>query len=561
MNRHSTGVFRFFCFGAALILTWAAPVFLGAQGIPELPLAQALKLGERMYREGVTPSGEPLQAFVSGDVPAPGTTFSCVSCHLRGGLGSNEGGIKTPPANGATLFQLRYWTHPSLTLPERTALGLSNIARRPAYTEDSLATVIRTGIDPTGRGLLDIMPRYALSDRDMAFLTLYLKHLSTELSPGATDTELRFATVITEEVSPADREAMLVPLDYFIEHFISVPELGNRPRTTPSTPYVALGQRRLSLARWVLRGAPRTWARQLEAYQKKEPVFALLGGITYGSWKPIHDFCEAQQLPCLFPITDLPVVSDSAWYTLYLSKGYYQEGQATARYLARQLEPAADGDVLQLVRDTPEGQALAQGFLETWAELGRKPVRTVGLRKNASLTSVALQKASQGRRPAALLLWTGPEALPVLAQSPWPGSPQFLSARYLGQELWNLPAEARGSTYLAFPYRDPQQEHAHNLNASSWLRGLKDTRNDARIYSRCFSLVQVLGRALKEMDRNLYRDTFLDVIGMMEDMVPPDYERLSFGPGQRYASKGCYIVQLSPETPARILKKSGWVSY
>jgi hypothetical protein len=41
------------------------------------------------------------------------------------------------------------------------------------------------------------------------------------------------------------------------------------------------------------------------------------------------------------------------------------------------------------------------------------------------------------------------------------------------------------------------------------------------------------------------RDRFLEGTAMMKDeLMVPLYPRLSFGPGQRYISKGCYIVQL-----------------
>ncbi len=53
----------------------------------------------------------------------------------------------------------------------------------------------------------------------------------------------------------------------------------------------------------------------------------------------------------------------------------------------------------------------------------------------------------------------------------------------------------------------------------------------------------------------------LDIIGMMADMQDSPYEWLSFGPGQRYASKGCYIVQLTPGPNPSVVKKSGWVTH
>jgi len=51
------------------------------------------------------------------------------------------------------------------------------------------------------------------------------------------------------------------------------------------------------------------------------------------------------------------------------------------------------------------------------------------------------------------------------------------------------------------------------------------------------------------------------VLGMRPDQYLPDFERYSFGPGQRYASKGCYIVQLDQETAPRLIKKSDWVVF
>ncbi len=65
--------------------------------------------------------------------------------------------------------------------------------------------------------------------------------------------------------------------------------------------------------------------------------------------------------------------------------------------------------------------------------------------------------------------------------------------------------------------------------------------------------------AIERMKGNYYRDNFLDVIDCIMDLDVPLYERVSFGPGQRYASKGCYIVQLSKGEKPVLIKKSNWV--
>jgi len=39
------------------------------------------------------------------------------------------------------------------------------------------------------------------------------------------------------------------------------------------------------------------------------------------------------------------------------------------------------------------------------------------------------------------------------------------------------------------------------------------------------------------------------------------YPRLSFGPGQRFAAKGCYIVQLGAGPEPGLVRMSDWVIY
>src|SRR5512135_3060054 len=91
-------LFAVLCMAVLQIFVWL-PDALGEPLKPSPSREEKLRLGERMYREGILPSGEPMQAFVKGDMPVPGTAFTCVSCHQRSGLGSVEGGVSTPATN------------------------------------------------------------------------------------------------------------------------------------------------------------------------------------------------------------------------------------------------------------------------------------------------------------------------------------------------------------------------------------------------------------------------------------------------------------------------------
>ncbi len=323
-------------FGAVLaFLLLTGPAF-SAETQAERSTEEIMRLGERMYREGILPSGESMQAFVSGDVPVDGTAFTCVSCHLRSGLGSIEGEVITPPTNGRILYQPRESFIQGSAFVPSYANYAKYLAVRPAYTDQTLASLLVTGIDPTGRSVLEVMPRYEINDQDMTILIAYLKALSDQPSPGVGENHLSFATVIVEGADPVAVASMVQPLQFSVDRKNSLAAAAKANDRVARMAYNMLGDLQgytFSLSRWVLTGAPETWREQLEDYYRQEPVFALLGGTSPGTWEPVHRFCEEHQIPDLFPIVDQPVLSDSDWYTLYLSRGLRQEGESAANYL------------------------------------------------------------------------------------------------------------------------------------------------------------------------------------------------------------------------------------
>ena len=559
LSRCLAGAFGFLLLTAPALA--APPATAHPAGtVAGLPEDKALALGERMYRQGLLPSGEPMPSVVNNDVPVAGTAFSCSSCHLRAGLGSWEGGIVTLPTNGARLAIPRYWKFPNLSPEERRELKLQNPAARPAYTDETLAHLLRTGRDPSGYDMHSVMPRYHLSDPDMAILIHYLRNLSARQSPGVVGDTLRFATVIAPGVSEDDQQAMLVPLNnYVARHNQFSAGFGNRMYLGVGGNEMSGAYRKLSLSVWRLTGAPETWEAQLDAFLAKEPAFALLGGLAPGDWKPIHAFCERAQLPCLFPITDLPVVSDTDWYTQYFSKGYYQEGQAAARYLHGLEDPKPARKVLQIIENSLEGKALAQGFRDTWAELGQAAMPEILLPEGKPLALATLADLLAREKPSTVLLWTGASAFPALTALTRGATGAFMSARLLGSQLTSLPELVRTQVWITYPYRDPKLEPKYSLYADTLLGGLMQRHPETRISTRTYALIQILRQALMDMDRHFYRDNLLDRIGMQRDQILPDYLRLSFGPGQRYASKGCFIMQVGPGPSPVLLRKSEWV--
>ncbi|HEX9023613.1 MAG TPA: ABC transporter substrate-binding protein [Geobacteraceae bacterium] len=519
-----------------------------------------MRLGERIYREGILPSGKPVEAVVKGDITVEGSMFSCQSCHMRGGLGSYEGGVYSPPTNGANLFKPLKFVYKGIVQEQVPP-------RRPAYTDATLAGVLRYGDDPAGRILNDVMPRYTLEDRDMAILVSYLKSLSAQLSPGVTDAMLHFATVVSEDVKAEEREAMLGPLEKYIDnknnlvsYFSTRAGFRSRRMAVSMLGSTELALRKMSLSRWTLKGPPETWRAQLEEYYRKEPVFALIGGITSGEWQPVHRFCEDNRIPCLFPYTDYPVISGADWYTMYLSKGYYQEGEGAARYLNGKKELTGGGRIVQLVRSSREGRALAEGFQKTWQGLGNSAPKTIDIEAGKAISAELLDEICAREKPGVLLLWDDDRALTALEILAAKGNRPvmvFVSSTYLGKRMRSIRMPARDFTYITYPYSLPLEPRTSQAPPAMPRKVFKP--GTTKIENQNYAIIEVLNMALMKIKGNYYRDHFLDIIDCIMDQEVPLYERLSFGPGQRYASKGCYIVQLSKGDNPELLRKSDWV--
>lgn len=548
-----------------LILVSVTGVCAAPSAPSNLSPEESLRLGEQMYRAGLLPSGAPIKAHVSGDVPVDGSSFTCVSCHVRSGLGSIEGPYVVPPIVGRVLTQPRKPYIPGSEFVPSYANYAKYLPVRPAYTDETLATLIKTGIDPTGRSLLNAMPRYDLNERDMAIMIGYLKSLSSQPQPGVSKSEIKFATVIVEGSDPLAVRSMLEPWQFSIDRKNSLSVAAQKNQRVARMGYNMLGDLsflKFSLSRWTLSGPPATWRAQLEEYYRKEPVFALLGGISPGDWEPVHRFCEEKRIPNLFPVVDYPVLSTHDWYTVYFSHGVRQEGEAAARYLRSMADLFKGRPVLQIVRDSRKGQALAAGFRETWQAARGKPLVEVVLKPGEKLTTKRVQQLVAQKKPAALVVWDDGAVVPALAgltsHKHRPGL-VIASGSYLGKTLWNLPEPLRELVYLTYPYRLPQEDARFDVAVKRVLQGRSLELYDQRIIRQSHLGGEVFGKALMMMRGDYYRDYLLDVIGMMEDMYYPLYERVSFGPGQRYVSKGCYMVQLGKGTQPQLERRSEWV--
>jgi hypothetical protein len=411
------------------------------------------------------------------------------------------------------------------------------------------------------------MPRYALNDADMGHLSDYLKTLAAAADPGVDDSSIHFATIVSEGVDPAEREAMLSVLRAFCRR-VNFEVAGNTNRTRSSPIYkdeFKTARRRWRLHVWELAGASSSWPAQLEVHYQKQPVFAILSGLTTRSWAPIHDYCERAEIPCLFPLTDLPVVSEQDWHTptIYLTKGLSGEAEALALWISQAKLESRSGPVVQVYRETDEGRSLARSFGSAMRREGNTRVRNVILNGDRP-TGQFWRRVVNDYNPSQLVLWLTPEDLNSYRPDPRAPDHQpfvYLSSTLVGQYPTSISRLLRGRVRMTCPQTLYGQEGPHIFRVRSWLRSQGLALDHERIRLNTYLALDVTEHALERMVDHFFRDYLIECIEheMESTQNPGVFPRLSLGPGQRYASKGCYIVAPAHDRDVGLEVLSDWI--
>jgi len=535
---------------AALLLVSVALVCSHSLSAFAGDIETQIQLGKRIYREGVLPSGALLTAAGQGGIALRGAQAACVSCHRRSGLGSSEGGKVVRPIAGAMLY--RQAGPPAARAPQK------GLAGRVPYTDEMLVRAVREGVDAAGRALDPLMPRYPLSAEEARLLVAYLKSLSSDPSPGVTKDTIHFATVVTPDVALEKRKAMLDVLHaYFRDKNAGTRHEMRRSSHAPwdmAREYQAY--RKWALHVWELSGPPDTWPAQLQAYYRNQPVFAMLSGIGTGLWRPMHEFCERQELPCLFPNTDLPAIAEADYYSIYFNRGMTLEAQA----LAKHLEKETTEPLVQVYREGEPGAVAAEALRQ--ALPGR--VRDRRMERSEPATAAFWKDVLQQTQPSALVLWLGDED--VRAFNAAASALPLPMDVYLSSSLTTVAPSLLATGLQAHlryvrPFDLPPSLDRRLARVRVWLRARNIAGGEEQVRTNTYFACTVAGEALMHLVDNFSRDYFMERIeNMLENALAGTvYPRTSLGPGQRFASKGSYIVRYSDEPEPRLLPVGEWI--
>jgi cytochrome c553 len=515
----------------------------------------ALEQGRRIYREGVLPSGEPLRAVSAGGGALAGAQAACTSCHRRSGFGSAEGGRLVPPIAADFLFRPRQPREPGATASAGAAAMPAG--SRPAYDLTALRRALREGTDPAGRRLDALMPRYELDDAGLESLAAYLRTLSAQDSEGVSATDMHFATIVTEGVTTGQRQALLGVLEtFFRDHNTEVrgeTRRGARAEFGHSRAYRAW--RKWQLHVWQLNGPSATWGEQLERHYRAQPVFAVVSGAGPGAWRPVHEFCERRELPCLFPNTDQPEVRESDFYSIYLTRGLELEATVLAQHLRQQ---SGAQRITQVYREGEPGAAAAERLRRALSVAPAMQVSDRRLVAGEHLDAARWRKVARDSSGEAIVLWLGHDELDALAPAP-PAGELYLSSSLAGYPAHAIPAALRERARLVHPFELPSAWQTKRERLVRWLRVHGLEPGDERIQANAYLAANLLGGALKHFRERYSRDYLIERIEHMADNSPwtSVFPHLGLGTGQRFASKGGYVIRLAPD--GTVAAASEWI--
>jgi len=486
-----------------------------------------MDIGRALYQDGLGANGEPLTAIVTGDVEILGTQFSCNGCHGISGMGSKEASIIVPIIAGPILFS------PAVQ-PER-----------PAYDIESLATALREGITPSGRHIDRLMPRYRLSDEEVRSLAAYLESLSTGPAPGVDDSTIRFATVVTDNSSEQERNAVLAVLKRFAEEKSRQTRLESKRWDRGTTPESRLHtvHRDWILDVWELSGPESGWDEQLRAYYDRSPVFAIIGGLLPESPGPFARFCEQNVIPCVLPSTRNPESGDGDLYSLYYSRGLGLE----ADLIAIDLKEIKFDTLVQVYCEASSARAADK--LETNLTGRKIGVQRLAFDCDEEIPVDQLQGLFEDSPESVIVYWLDKAHL---SNSALPSAVRaYFSSTMVGHEIEPLPENVSNSAYLVHTYRLPGTLDPAVRRMDAWARTRNIDIKYPRLQGEAFFAAMLMSEIVKHLDKFYIRDYVLDLLGHAQGMALylPYYSRVTFGPGQQYLNKGGYILPVAEGKP------------
>jgi hypothetical protein len=160
-----------------------------------------------------------------------------------------------------------------------------------------------------------------------------------------------------------------------------------------------------------------------------------------------------------------------------------------------------------------------------------------------------------------LVLWLRPADLAALGPEPPRVAHLWISGLMGGLENAPLPEAWRSVTHLAYPFDLPDRRRIRVDYPLGWFRVRKVPIVDIQVQADTYLACSLLSETLNHMVDTFVRDYLVERIeGMLEHrIITGYYPRLALAPGQRFASKGGYLVHFADAKDKRLIADGDWI--
>jgi ABC-type branched-subunit amino acid transport system substrate-binding protein len=491
-------------------------------------LTEQQQRGKQIYTTGISPTGGTMNAALgksSSEIPA--AALKCVNCHLQDGRGKPEGGIS--PSN------IRW---DELTKPYGSSDARGR--KRPPYDLSMLKRAITMGLDSAGRSLDQAMPRYRLTQGDIADLVAYLMVLGRESDPGLSGDRIRIGVIVAPsrqfpEMSLAVRAA--------VSAFVS--EI-NRAG--------GVYHREIELCFTESPGRREDRAEAAIEFVKREQVFALAASFMAGAEAEVARRLDQEGVPLigaqtLYPQTDFPLNRQ----IFYLTSGPQGQCRALIRFAHDRPTAEVPSAVLLFPQGTEQrDDGVANASLEEAAKSieagcaesgwGFQRCATPPHGNNPRIWAERLSGTKTAFVFSLLTAEQNVQFLQTAAAHDW-YPVCFLLGDLVGRQLFDAPPGFDRRIFLSFgslPSQLPLGIRAYSTLAD----GFKLPRSQLVAQFESLAAIKAVVQALQQAGAALSRERLIEQLETFREIRTGFAPPLSFGPNRRVGANGAYVVTI-----------------
>jgi ABC-type branched-subunit amino acid transport system substrate-binding protein len=513
--------------GLALLLLLGLAFGASAAG-----LTDATMRGKRIYMEGKG-RGKITASLPGAGVRAPGSGFPCVNCHLAGGAGQSEGGVRSADIAWFTLTKEYGGPRPS----GRT---------HPPYTDETVRKAITGGLDPAGNVLASAHPRFGMDREDLDDLVAYMKVMDSEPVPGVTDNAVRVGILYPSKgpLAEAAGEVRALLSGIFREANGTGGVFTRRLELVeiPFDPSVPGGD--LAAGRGAVEG---------------EDLFCFLANVGVPADGEAARFLASARVPVLVPLLSAPEGGYGAdRYTFHVLASIKDQARVMVDFLAGSLKSPANRIGLLYATD-PSGGKGAEGAREQAKRHGLPVAAEVPFAPGA-LDATGAEARMRREKVDAVLYFGGPaDALAYARQASQAvdGGLFLAPAPMVGDALLAAPKGFLRRVLLAAPMPPPDA----GARQTAEFLGIRDKYSPGDRH-RSFQLLAYTGtllltEGLKRSGRVLTREKFVGSIGTVWQLQTGVTPPLTYDANRRVGAMGAAIVRVDPDT-GRFVPAAGW---